>query len=389
MKDPSCASVDWDRLTGAYGSAEEVGELLALIESGEDVWGDLFSHVLHQGSLFEATIPAIDWVILALEQNRLVGHSAPIGRSADANKGLSQRAWAFVFLSAAAGSATQFPQPGSVAADVLSALRQGTTLYRKGLADAETQVRVASAAILKLVAVDRARALTAINRQYKIEVDSEARVTLLSAMNALAKDAGRWSDRLMSILDSAASNREKFYAAGYLTRRLGKLTPASVGIQMAELFAGLPEAVYLVELTNVEEPDKLFWESVRKMERSTAVAGLAMALELCGGKNGSGSPDRVLTLTEWLLRLVSKDERSGWGCTASSRGPKIEYFGIEPSSETGDWLRSSEASLAIRAIVKNDGVWRIQTNLLSLFGLPARRQELRDLLVRIQTTSPL
>ena len=29
------------QLKGAYGSAEELGGLLSLIESGEDVWGDL------------------------------------------------------------------------------------------------------------------------------------------------------------------------------------------------------------------------------------------------------------------------------------------------------------------------------------------------------------
>jgi hypothetical protein len=365
--------VAWDQLRGAYGSAEEVGELLGLIESGEDVWGDLFSHVLHQGSIFEATVPVIAWVIEALKQDRL-------GVGAGTKKRPSQRVWGFAFLSGAAGSATGLARRDSVASAVLDALRKGIALYQKGLADTEPEIRVASAAIWKAVATDRALAFASIDRQYKLEADSEVRVALLSAMKALAAAGRKWSDRLLLILDTDASDRERFYAAAYLARRLGAATPESVAVQMAELFARLPEPGYVVELTNVEEPDDLFWESVRAMERSAAVACLAKALELRPDGNGLSAARETVRLMEWLLRLVSNDERGGWGSTTSSRGPKIEYFGVKPVSNAGDWLHSTEARVAIEAIVNKKEVWRIQTNLLSLFGLPSGRQELRGLI---------
>ena len=63
MAHQSNESPAWGALKSACGSAEEVGELLGLIESGEDVWGDLIAEVLHQGSLYSATAPAISVAI--------------------------------------------------------------------------------------------------------------------------------------------------------------------------------------------------------------------------------------------------------------------------------------------------------------------------------------
>jgi hypothetical protein len=75
------------------------------------------------------------------------------------------------------------------------------------------------------------------------------RVTMLSALDALAETGALWNDRLLSRLNSAASDREKFYAAAYLARRLGRSTPEGIANRMAQFYANLPEAGYIVELT--------------------------------------------------------------------------------------------------------------------------------------------
>jgi hypothetical protein len=201
------------------------------------------------------------------------------------------------------------------------------------------------------------------------------RVTMLSALDALAETGALWNDRLLSRLNSAASDREKFYAAAYLARRLGRSTPEGIANRMAQFYANLPEAGYIVELTNLEEPDDLFWASVGAMKPSRGVECLATSLKLCRDKDGF----KTLNIAEWLLRLASNDKRSGWGNTSSSRGPKIEYAGVAPSKARA-WLRSPEGGMALKAIVNKAEVWRIETNLFSLFGLPARRKELRELL---------
>ena len=380
MADFSEEPIAWGQLQGAYGSAEEVGVLLSLIESGEDVWGDLIGEVLHQGSLCDATAPVTAWVIRFLNRATFANRTVSLGKAVRAKHHPSQKAWAFIFLSCAAASAIQEPKSSPrTAADVLDALRHGSTLYEKGLADHEVEVRLASAAIWKAVAADRAFAFASIARRYERETESEVRVAMLSALDALADSGKQWLDRLSLILQSPTSNREKFYAAAYLSRRLGSSTPEDTADQMAQLYPELQEAGYALEITNLEDPDDLFWASVRAMERSRAVGCLAKALELCTEKGGSSGARTIVKIMEWLLRLVSNDERRGWGSTGSSRGPKIEYFGVKPLNEAGGWLLSLEAGIALKAIVNKAEVWRIDTNLLSLFGLPRGRKELRDL----------
>jgi hypothetical protein len=203
---------------------------------------------------------------------------------------------------------------------------------------------------------------------------------MLSALNALAETGSEWLDRLLPVLESDTSDREKFYAVAYLASRLGSDTPEEIADHMAELFATLEEAKYPVELTNLEESDELFWDAARAMKRPRGVLCLVRTLELCDERDGIIAAHKVVSVTEWLLRLASNDKRVGWGNTGSSRGPKIEYGGIKPPDAPGPWLHSPEAKVALNAMVKKKSLWRVETNLLKLFGLPSRREELRDLL---------
>ena len=128
MTHHSNESLAWGALKSAYSSAEEVGELLGLIESGEDVWGDLIGEVLHQGSLYSATAPAISVVIGLLSRGALSKRVASPRRSAGRGQVPSQRVWAFGFLAGAAMSATQTEKGTRFASDVLKALRGGCAL---------------------------------------------------------------------------------------------------------------------------------------------------------------------------------------------------------------------------------------------------------------------
>jgi hypothetical protein len=367
MPHRSDESTDWGALTSAYGNAGEAGELLGLIESGEDVWGDLISQVLHQGSLYSATAPAVSAVIGLLGRGTLSR-----GRTAG-------RSQAFLFLSAAATPATQSPKGARFASDVLEALRRGCALYDAGLTDQDVEVRLASAAIWKSAANDRALAFASIAKRYEHETECDVRLTMLSALNALAGTGAEWLDRLSSITGSAASVPEKFYAAAYLSSQLGGSTPDDIANQLARSYAELQEGGYPVEETNIEDPEDLYWAAVRAMKRSRGVACLASTLELCHDINEISSAIKLVNIMERLLRLASNDKRRGWGGTTFSRGPKIEYFGVEPPPRASRWLRSPEARVALSAIVNKAEVWRIETNLMTLFGLPGGRKELREL----------
>jgi hypothetical protein len=263
MANLSEPSIQWEQLKGAYGSAREVGELLGLIESGENVWGDLIREVLHQSSLYEATAPVVSWVIAILKQGRLASRSASVRKAVRPYHEPSQKAWAFVFLAGAAHAVHQgeknVAEPGyrlRIAA-VVEALRAGSVPYEKGLSDREPEVRIASAAILKTVAADRAAAFASVVKCYEGETEIEVRVAMLSALNALAPEGELWNDRLLAICNAASSDLEKFYSAAYLKLRRGPATPEDISNRLPKLHAKLAEPEYPVELTSLEDPDEL------------------------------------------------------------------------------------------------------------------------------------
>ncbi|NUT49221.1 MAG: hypothetical protein HOV94_18230 [Saccharothrix sp.] len=63
--EPPRLSVDWSHLRHAYGSAEDTPELLERLrgEDWEEALGDLYASVLHQGSVYPATLAALPFLV--------------------------------------------------------------------------------------------------------------------------------------------------------------------------------------------------------------------------------------------------------------------------------------------------------------------------------------
>lgn len=62
------AEVDWEALYHAYGPASDVPVLLDAVTVGDDAtraaaWWELWGNIHHQGSVYEATLPAVDPLI--------------------------------------------------------------------------------------------------------------------------------------------------------------------------------------------------------------------------------------------------------------------------------------------------------------------------------------
>jgi GNAT superfamily N-acetyltransferase len=62
------AEVEWDALYHAYGPASDVPVLLGAVTVGDDAtrqaaWWELWGNIHHQGSVYEATRPAVDLLI--------------------------------------------------------------------------------------------------------------------------------------------------------------------------------------------------------------------------------------------------------------------------------------------------------------------------------------
>ena len=161
MADSWNSKVARDQLRCASGhSSWEVGELLQLVLAGEDVWGDLFGRVLHQDTLWEATVPVAAWMVEALQTERLGNRLIPVRNPSSGRKYVvSERALALDLLSSMAEVARDAVRSGStskqyaaIGALVLEALRPGIPLYEAGAEDSDDQISEASFALLQTLA---------------------------------------------------------------------------------------------------------------------------------------------------------------------------------------------------------------------------------------------
>jgi hypothetical protein len=164
------SKVEWEQLQSAFGDSREVGELLKLILVGEDVWGDLIGHVMHQGTIYEGTIAVAGWLVDALQTKKLDKRLIPVGKVFGRSDVLSERAIAFGVLSSMAEYArdalrsTSTPKRyAALAALVLEALRPGIPLYEAGAKDPDDQINEASATLLDALA---GGSVAGIDRQY-------------------------------------------------------------------------------------------------------------------------------------------------------------------------------------------------------------------------------
>ncbi len=366
----------------------------------EHGWWEIFNQVLHQGTLYPATEPVVAWMIDGLEDSILADEPVVV----NARENMDSRAVAFSFLSAAAESAShgsRDPQAcsrsagcspevyASLANAVLETLRAHVDLLMDGLVDPDPVVRAASAATLKHTAIDRAECLAGISAQYDRETSGPVRVGLLAAMSALADREEEWCARLDRILEKGDTEWEKFYAAACLARRRKPGTSESIATALAHSFAKISDLPApdvdpnISGVAGVEYSLNLFWAAVTAMPTLQAVRCVADALQW------NSNEYRLPQLVEWLLRLASHDQRIGWEKKTwqkTRQGIVVRYSAVQcaPGStvwiQSTKWVRSEEGKVAVNALLGKDDVWRIETSLWELFGLPGTRDALRRLI---------
>src|SRR5262249_1109827 len=160
-----------------------------------------------------------------------------------------------------------------------------------------------------------------------------------------------WPERLATIVDNG-SPRERFYAAAYLVKRLGKDTPERFTDALPELYCKLPEAKPSMadDLADLESPPELFWLWARAVEAKGGVPMLGGALAR-GPAPGRLVHSHVIQIAEWLLRLASTDGRSGWGrrFCRSAKAVEYTYVTVQAIDKPGDWTRSPEGKLALKS----------------------------------------
>jgi hypothetical protein len=160
MPDSWSSKVAWEQLQSAFGDSRVVGELLQEVLAGEDVWGDLFGQVLHQGTIYEASVAVAAWVVEALRGGRLGERLIPLHNPSTGEQiKVRERALVFGLLAGMAESANEALNSGmarkryaSIAALVLEVLRPGLPLFEASVEDLDDEIGEASSTLLAALA---------------------------------------------------------------------------------------------------------------------------------------------------------------------------------------------------------------------------------------------
>ncbi len=145
--------------------------MLQQVLAGEDAWVELFGHVLHQGTIYEASVAVTAWMVEALQTETLGDRLIPVGKRFRKDV-LSERVPVLNLLSGMAESAREAldskatpKEYAAIAALVLEALRPGISLYEAGAEDPDDQISEACSILLEALAGGVGAA--AIDRQYE------------------------------------------------------------------------------------------------------------------------------------------------------------------------------------------------------------------------------
>ncbi|MEU9040453.1 MULTISPECIES: HEAT repeat domain-containing protein [unclassified Kitasatospora] len=170
--------IDWARLSHAYGSAEEVPDLLAALASPDeqeraDALDHYYSAVLHQGSIYSATTATLPFLI------ELVSDPAVPGRAAIVEL--------LVSIGREAADYEAYGFAGGDVSDSLALLRRRADVFVRFASDddADRLLRQAAIPALGLLVDDVPRAVAVLRERLPAEPGVVERLLLVEAMATL------------------------------------------------------------------------------------------------------------------------------------------------------------------------------------------------------------
>ncbi len=182
-------AVDWHALHHAYGAADDMPQLLRDLASPdaavvEATVHELFGNIWHQGTVYEATAPAVPFLIeaarslAALHRAELLHLLGAIATGAS-YLDIHQHLPSFNDCRDTLEHATQLARELGWVADAYAAVRKGVPVFLPMLTDVSSDVRGAAAYVLAQFSENRDRIYPALARQMREETDESARINLL------------------------------------------------------------------------------------------------------------------------------------------------------------------------------------------------------------------
>jgi hypothetical protein len=287
----AAAGVRWGALEHAFGRASDVPALLDGVSraSGSQLrkrMDDLCERVLHQGTIYSASPPAV---------HELIAMSA--GASA------SDKAHFYSALVEFASSARQAVRDGHAApccsggepadgAAILSEIAQARDQFTSDLESSEPAVRAHAGALLTASVDTDAATVQLVRARYSAERDATARLFLLESLQRVRAAIPDWREFLATAV-ARETDQDNRCALRYAE------------IVEWESEAAPPAVNDLIALSVRAEAASLFG-ALRALGRERELDALLEAF------HGCTSREFLRPIAEHLLRAVFQDQRTGW-----------------------------------------------------------------------------
>jgi len=210
--------INWDQLNHAYGKAKDVPWLLSALTSYDTAVRDfaiheLYGNIWHQGTVYEATAPAVRFLILILSDHRTKGKAEILrllASCADGNSSVSRSDEWYVGYCQKNGLdyEAELAKAEVAVSQAHEAVRTGIEFYVSLLASRDPEIRIASAEVLEKLWQDTVRIFPALFSALQNERDNLTKVWLIQIIvGFVLRVEERDSDKRIQEIQSAVCRK--------------------------------------------------------------------------------------------------------------------------------------------------------------------------------------
>jgi hypothetical protein len=405
-------TIDWSDLEHAYGSASDIPPLLKQISIAKgrkllDPINELYSRVLHQGTIYSASPPAAHALI------EMLSTAAPPEKAIfyELLTGFCEAArLAFADGRAIPCHAGGDPVDGR---EIEREIRGAFATFVVDLPHAEPAIRNNAVSVLTAFPDADPAIAHVVRQRWSAESDATVRAAIVTGLDRLRDAFSDWPEFLTTALSSERDSYNRF-----LLRRaqLMALKGSADSTVINDLVINFVKARGSGDCPLAD--DSGLFDALETLDRDRNIAGLLAAFDL------ATDHDQLRILAARLLRLVFDDQRTNWGGTAisslnadgsppPSRDPtratirmilrmilwkifplarrwrmrrmarskpkqmlKVDYWGLNgPAPELPAQLTETQRRVLV-AFTEKAELWQFRTNLWELFGLPVNAEAL-------------
>jgi hypothetical protein len=375
--------IPWSSLTHAYGSASDVPDTLRALASldpevAEEALSALFGSIWHQGTVYEATayaVPFLREIAQAPDTTQRAGVIELLASIATGSSYLDvhERLSFFDEKRDTPEHAAEKAQELAWVSQAHEAVGEGIDLYLSFLADSSADVRQTAAHALAAFPEHAERIVPPLLNAAQCEADSETGGVLLLALGALLDGKPQTADPVEDLFGELSDERQCLACAATLAAILRNSMPEEVVETLILAFAQPEPRPY----------SEVSYRPIAQLSllgRGPGVPALSRALALTSDDDDAHQIAHALLTLAFGERRIQA-EGSVWSCESDGK-IKIEYWGLKGEVDPVS-ARSLEdiQGAALQALTASDPVWRVETNLFALFGLPSQRNAVATLIM--------